>query len=196
MIRISIIVVVFCLTCVVNLTSQSIVINEVQASNSSFLDEDGDTPDWIELRNTTASTVILQDWYLSDNRDNLSKWNFSNLSLNANDYLLIWASKKDRKELSFAQAVITEGDDFKYLVPNSPLPNEWNTLAFNDAAWNEGPSGFGYGDNDDNTVLPAGTISVFVRKKFSIADINKINSLLFNIDYDDGYVENLKSLMV
>ena len=41
---------------IINFTyTQSVRINEVSASNTLFYDEDGDTPDWIELYNYGSS---------------------------------------------------------------------------------------------------------------------------------------------
>ena len=49
------------------LLSQALQINEVVSSNSSiFFDEDGDTPDWIEIYNPSSSPVNLKDYGLSD----------------------------------------------------------------------------------------------------------------------------------
>ena len=45
----------------------------------------------------------------------------------------------------------------------------------------------GYGDNDDETIIPT-TISVFIRKTFEIYDTDAIESVLLDIDYDDGFV--------
>ena len=43
------------------LTSQSLLINEIVSSNSSiFYDEDGDTPDWIEIYNPSDIVVNLE----------------------------------------------------------------------------------------------------------------------------------------
>jgi len=42
--------------------SQSLRLNEVQASNTIYLDENGDTPDWIELYNTTTNSIFI--WIL------------------------------------------------------------------------------------------------------------------------------------
>ena len=40
--------------------SQSLVINEIVSSNSSiFYDEDGDTPDWVEIYNENTNAVNL-----------------------------------------------------------------------------------------------------------------------------------------
>ena len=44
-----------------SLFSQSVRINEVSASNSIFLDEDGDTPDWIELYNYGSEEISLNN---------------------------------------------------------------------------------------------------------------------------------------
>ena len=45
--------------------SQNIQLNEIVSSNqSSYYDEDGETPDWIELYNPTASNISLNGWGL------------------------------------------------------------------------------------------------------------------------------------
>ena len=43
--------------------SQSLLINEIVSSNSSiFYDEDGDTPDWVEIYNTNNSAINLSGY--------------------------------------------------------------------------------------------------------------------------------------
>ena len=42
--------------------SQSIRINEIAASNTIFYDEDGDTPDWIEIYNFGEESRSLCVW--------------------------------------------------------------------------------------------------------------------------------------
>jgi hypothetical protein len=44
----------------------AVVINELMADNKSVLENAGDFPDWIELRNTTGADVDLGDWSLTD----------------------------------------------------------------------------------------------------------------------------------
>ena len=59
------------------LFSQNIQINELVSSNQgSYYDEDGDTPDWIEIYNPTSNTISLYNWGLSDDIDDLYKWRF------------------------------------------------------------------------------------------------------------------------
>ncbi len=75
------------------------VINEFMASNSQTLDdEDGDSPDWIEIHNPTEITFDLEGWYLTDDADNLTKWKFpAGTSLQPDEYLVVFASGRDRK---------------------------------------------------------------------------------------------------
>ncbi|MDG5816887.1 CotH kinase family protein [Chitinispirillales bacterium ANBcel5] len=88
-----------------NLYSRNLIINELMASNSETIaDEDGDYEDWIEITNTGNSTVNLQGYGLSDSEGNPLKWTFPNVSIEPNQYLLIWASGKDR---STSQAIHT-----------------------------------------------------------------------------------------
>lgn len=82
--------------------AQNLVINEVMALNSITLqDEDGDYPDWIEIRNTTASPINLKGYGLSDDSTNYYRWVFSDLIIPANEYLIIYASGKNRNVGSF-----------------------------------------------------------------------------------------------
>ena len=75
---------------VLNLSfSQSVRINEVSASNSIFLDEDGDTPDWIELYNYGSEEISLNNWSLTDIFDDNNPWRFPDITIDADEYLLI-----------------------------------------------------------------------------------------------------------
>ena len=94
------------------------------------------------------------------------------------------------------ETVVNENDTWKYLVPTAPVSNTWITTSFNDASWLSGPGGFGMGDSDDNTTVANGTISVFQRIQFSITDLNAVEKLAFNIDYDDGFVAYLNGVEI
>lgn len=78
--------------------SQNLKINELMSSNVGTVeDEDGDTPDWIEIFNYGNSAVNLGDYFLSDDAGELLKWQFPALTLAPNEPLLVFASDKDRK---------------------------------------------------------------------------------------------------
>jgi hypothetical protein len=48
------------------------------------------TEDWIELYNQSNEAVSLQDWYLSDDFDNLKKWPLPNLSIHGQGHLAVY----------------------------------------------------------------------------------------------------------
>ena len=77
--------------------SGQLVINEFLASNDNgLLDGDGDSSDWIELRNTGSAVVNLLGWTLTDDPALPGKWTFPATNLNAGGFLVIFASGKDR----------------------------------------------------------------------------------------------------
>ncbi|MCB0397476.1 MAG: CotH kinase family protein [Flavobacteriales bacterium] len=72
-----------------------IMINEYLASNQSDAkDESGEREDWIELYNTTSSSLDLYGLYLSDDKENPKKFAFpQGTVIPPNDYLIIWADE-------------------------------------------------------------------------------------------------------
>ncbi len=75
---------------------KGVVINEVCSSNKKSLkDSQGDSPDWIELYNTTKSAISLKGAYLSDNPDKLKKWAFPDVTIGAGEYLIVFASDNE-----------------------------------------------------------------------------------------------------
>ena len=76
----------------------AVVINEFLANNNTgIVDQDNDHSDWIELRNTGASSVNVSGWYLTDDAANLTKWQIpTTTTIPANGYLLVYASAKNR----------------------------------------------------------------------------------------------------
>ena len=87
----------------ITINSQSVRINEIVASNSTIYDEDGDTPDWIELYNYGSEAVSLNNWNISDEENDDEPWVFPEISLLPDEYLLIWASSKDRSEINYVR---------------------------------------------------------------------------------------------
>jgi len=80
-----------------SLFAQNIVINEILTSNTaSITDENGSHEDWIELYNAGTNTVNLLGHGLSDDGSQLFKWTFPSVTLNPGQYLIVWASDKNR----------------------------------------------------------------------------------------------------
>ena len=77
---------------------EKIAINEFVSSNTSGIkDSDGANEDWIELYNYGTIAVNLNGFGITDDRDLPYKWVFPNKIINPGEYILIWASGKDRK---------------------------------------------------------------------------------------------------
>ena len=90
-----------------------LIINEVMASNGTGLtDEDGDTPDWIELYNPTGQSINLSGWALTDDSDQPEKWRFPDITLGSEEYLLIFASGKNRHEPLHTNFKLSRTGDF------------------------------------------------------------------------------------
>ncbi len=67
-----------------------VILNEVAADNPSAVPNNGTFPDWVELRNTTASPVNIAGWSLSDDGD-ARKYVFpGGTTIPANGYLVVW----------------------------------------------------------------------------------------------------------
>jgi hypothetical protein len=73
------------------------VIFEFLASNTGSLpDEDGDSSDWIEIYNAGPGAVNLAGWRLTDDPDSLAKWVFPATNLASGQFLVVFASGKNR----------------------------------------------------------------------------------------------------
>lgn len=87
----------FLLLCCISAASASVRISEFMAENDGLLrDQDGDTPDWIEIQNTSGSAINLNGWYLTDDAANLTNWAFPGVSIAPGGFLLVFASGKNR----------------------------------------------------------------------------------------------------
>lgn len=77
--------------------------------------------------------------------------------------------------------------------PSTPVET-WRTLDFDDSRWEKGVAGFGFGDDDDVTILTdmqGGYVSVYIRKEFFVSSLNAAASVELVIDYDDGFIAYL-----
>jgi hypothetical protein len=178
------------------LTAQSVSINELMSANISYFDDFDESSDWIELYNPGLEIIQLKDWGLSDDNDPENCWKFGDVELPPGEFLMIRASDRDINYLSHFKSIIREGDQWQYLIPSQSIANSWKTLGYDDSGWESGTAGFGYGDEDDQTLLPEGTRSVFLRKTFHLENTENILELLAHIDYDDAFVAYLNGIEV
>jgi hypothetical protein len=73
--------------------ASDIVINELLPVNTTIApDQNGEYDDWIELYNLSNSVKDISGYFISDNKDHFSKWEFpAGTSIPGKGYLIIWA---------------------------------------------------------------------------------------------------------
>lgn len=99
-----------------NVPHYGIIISEFMEKNRAVIaDEDGDFSDYIELYNSGAESVALKGWRISDNPEQKG-WKFPDVSIAPGEYLLIFASNKEKEgtEPLHADFAIS-GDEGVYL---------------------------------------------------------------------------------
>ncbi|MGN1369398.1 MAG: lamin tail domain-containing protein [Aristaeellaceae bacterium] len=111
---------------------QGLVISEVMASNRSALpDENGEYPDWIEIWNSSANDINLENVGLSD--DDLSiKFLFPKMTLGAGERLIVYCDKTNQAvagkplhakfNLSSNGETITLYDPIAYVIDSVKTP--------------------------------------------------------------------------
>ena len=93
------------------------------------------------------------------------------------------------------ETIVSAGTTWKYILPNTQPSDSWKNQSFDTSSWLEGPSGIGYGDGDDATVIQQ-SISVYMRKEFQVVDTSQIKRTLLDIDYDDDFVAYLNGVEI
>jgi len=180
--------------------NSQIVINEGTNKNATLLyDEDGDNPSWIELYNTGAAGVTLNNYGVSDDSSDLFKWEFPDIILEAGQFLIVFTSGKDRKPdntIHHWEQPVNDVSVWKYLVPDDDTPADWIVSGFDDSGWENSQVSVGYGDDDDTTVVPDGTLSIYLRHEFNIDDTSQIGNAMLSMDYDDGFIAYLNGNVI
>ena len=198
-------------------TSGRLRLNELLASNRmGRLDDQRQSSDWIEVHNPGNGALRLGGYRLTNDPNLLDKWAFPNNQISAGGYQIVWMSGLNRISLApevlrtsaatipFEMRLIEAGADWKYLLgfDQEKVPNEkrtlsgWTTVGFDDSAFAVGAAGFGYGDEDDATKLPVGTTAILLRHQFILREPLRSESLVLQVDYDDGFAAYLNGTRV
>jgi hypothetical protein len=79
------------------LAAEPVTISEFLTGNvGGLLDEDLESPDWLELYNSGTSAVNLAGWHLTDDTNDLTRWTFPTTNIGPKGFLIVFASGKDR----------------------------------------------------------------------------------------------------
>ena len=96
---------------------------------------------------------------------------------------------------------VPEGAVWRYF-PGTEAPSpalEWAQGDFDDQAWLEGKSGFGYGDDDDATVLTDMRnkyTTLYIRRSFDAPDPSAYEKVILSVSVDDGFIAYLNGVEV
>lgn len=151
-----------------------LLISEFLASNSgaSLVDEDAEGSDWVEIHNTGPDEVSLLGYRLTDDSSDTSKWVFPDVNLGADDYLVVFASDKNRQtagsELHTNFKLSAGGEYLGLYSPAGELLNAFDPSfpeQEEDISYGVGPDGItlGYFTNPSpgsaNTISPSGQVA-------------------------------------
>ena len=75
-------------------THGDLVINEAVSYNNFYAASDGEYYDWVEIKNLSEEPVDLSEYYLSDDKDDLEKYNLPEVTLDGGELIVIYCSKK------------------------------------------------------------------------------------------------------
>lgn len=175
-----------------------LLINEICPSNyTTIQNSNGKYDDWIELYNTSGSTLNLQGYGLSDDLTQPYRFTFPSTTLAAGKRIIVFASdstsnvKVDHYEMS-----VNALSSWKYKVGSNSLDTNWRNNSFNESPWSTGNGGIGFADGDDNTTIATSSISVMMRKTFTVSDTSQVLKAIFMMDYDDGFVAYLNGVEI
>jgi hypothetical protein len=111
--------------------------------------------------------------------------------------------------------IIAEGAEWQLFRGTQAPPEGWSQPGFDDSAWEKAPTGIGYGDEDDKTILEdmrctlsaplegeekscagGGYLAFFVRRAFQRPEVPEGQKLFVKLSYDDGFVLYLNGVQV
>ncbi len=129
-----------------------LVISELMAINDSFRDQDGDTPDFVEIFNAGNEPCDMDGWFLTDDALNLAKWGFPAVTIPPGGFLVVWCSDKNRRDPnSELHADFKLNGDGEYCALVEP---GGETVHFEFAPYPAQAPGFSYGLSQNSTHTP------------------------------------------
>ncbi len=109
---------------------------------------------------------------------------------------------KPEKLPKIYDSIISQHTEWDYLAGEDQHAEKgWMALNYdtsNDKNWKKGMAGFGYSDEDDNTILDMENkfTVVYTRKEFTVDKISSLREFGLAIKYDDGFIAYLNGVQV
>lgn len=109
--------------------------------------------------------------------------------------LFLISNSKAQTSIDHWESVVKAENNWRYFIGTSEPPAEWINKDFIDSTWPEGHGGFGYGDDDDGTIIIP-VSSVYLRIKFTLNNFDQIEKAILLADYDDAYIAYLNGIEI
>ena len=157
-------------------TGKPVVINEVSASNSIFVNDYFKKKDWMELYNPSSSPIDISGMYLSDDPGNPEKYRIEgpHTTIPAGGYKIIWCDGMASKQ---------------YLHANFKLANsdgEMVVLSAPDLSWQDIFVYTAHSGRESVGRFPDGAGQAYVFSRPTIEGRNALNSYSLPIAYDNS----------
>lgn len=92
-----IILIIVIVCCSIN-TNAQLHLNEMMSlNNTTWATEQNNYPDWIELFNSGSDSILLSDYFLSDDRQEIEQWQLPNRYIQEGEFFSVYASGLDMK---------------------------------------------------------------------------------------------------
>ncbi len=178
-------------------TYSQVVINEICPANISIIqNSNAQYDDWIELHNSSGSTLNLAGYGLTDDTSKLFRFKFPSYSLQSGKKILVFASDSTSEVIAdHWEMAVNATSTWRYEVGSASIDTNWRNPSFNQNVWSSGSGGVGFGDSDDGTTVSQ-CISVMMRKTFNIPDTSQVLKAILMMDYDDGFVAYLNGVEI
>jgi phage baseplate assembly protein gpV len=102
--------------------------------------------------------------------------------------------------LKEGQRIIALSSEWSYYDSgNEPLfqgGDSWESLEYDESGWNMGFTQAGYGDGDEITTIDDNALTVYYKKRFTIADPSLYSTIAMDLLYDDGAVVYINGVEV
>lgn len=115
------------------LMSGNPIITEFMADNDNTLDDgDGNSSDWIEIRNAGTSPIDLEGYHLTDDPLLIDQWTFPSVVVQPGEHLVVFASGQDVNDYVDGEGNLhtnfglnAGGDYLAFAQPDNTLINEF-----------------------------------------------------------------------
>ena len=193
------------LTSFVGYAQTNLVITEFMASNQRTLfDEKGNSSDWVEIYNPNPFPVDIGGWYLTDNANKPTKWQFPSTNIQPYGFLIVFCSGDDKRvpglPLHTSFNLNADGEYLGLIAPNGEPVSQISPVypkQYTDISYGKGKTIFHVAENAVSKIaIPMNDSLDFDWMKTDFDDsgwMQATNGVGFQIITNGFYVRTIKA---